>query len=316
MTAQVPIIQVACGVIFDAQGRILLAQRPAGKIAAGLWEFPGGKIEAGESAEAALHRELDEELGIRVGVSERLLRFRHRYSDREVWLDTWCVREFTGMPSSRENQAFAWLPIEEVPRYPVLPTVLPILRALRLPSFYVFTPPEISEADLVSGIGGLPPGACLRLRLPGRSEAQYEAVAQRALLGCRERGVALMLDRDPQQVLRLDAAGWHAPESVWRALSGPPELQGRRFWGSVHDAGGAAALKALGAEGAVIGNVAATRSHPGRPSLGWEQVMQASGEMPVYAIGGLGPADLPLARFHGAQGIAGISAFWPMQGDA
>jgi 8-oxo-dGTP diphosphatase len=310
MRAQVPSIQVACGVVFDPAGRILLAQRPEGKIAAGLWEFPGGKIEAGESPEAALRRELLEELGIVAGNCERLLRFRHRYSDREVWLDTWCVRDFSGVPISRENQAFAWLSSAEIAGYSILPTVRPILRALRLPGFYVFTPPQISEYELERGIGNLPPGAWLRLRLPGHSSARYAAIARRAVDLCRARGLALMLDRDPELVLRLEAQGWHAPESVWRSLSAPPQLQGRCFWGSVHDVAGAAALRALGAEAAVIGNVGATASHPGRRALDWSEVGAAADVLPVYAIGGLGVRDLSLARYHGAQGVAGISAFW------
>src|SRR5579884_2935910 len=102
-----PLIPVACGVLINDRGEVLIAERPPDKLAAGKWEFPGGKIEPGESVEAALARELREELGIEVREARRLLRLRQDYSDRKVWLDTWLVTGWSGALHPHEGQRFA-----------------------------------------------------------------------------------------------------------------------------------------------------------------------------------------------------------------
>src|SRR5271170_8005900 len=93
----VPSIQVVAAVLCDAQGRVLIAERPVGKPMAGFWEFPGGKLEAGEPARDALRRELLEELGIHVQQAYRLLKLSHLYPERQVHLDVWRVARYTGI---------------------------------------------------------------------------------------------------------------------------------------------------------------------------------------------------------------------------
>ncbi|MGH8541632.1 MAG: NUDIX domain-containing protein, partial [Stenotrophobium sp.] len=115
-----PVIPVAAGCMVNAAGEVLIAQRPDGKIAAGLWEFPGGKIEPGESAHGALVRELHEELGVTVRAARPLIRIAHEYSDRSVILDTWLVSGFDGEPHARENQALAWVLPSRLSDYPLL----------------------------------------------------------------------------------------------------------------------------------------------------------------------------------------------------
>ena len=118
-----------------------MAQRPSGKIAAGYWEFPGGKIEAGESAATALARELDEELGIQLGSSVPLIDFVQPYTDRRVRLATAWVHDYLGTPAGREGQALAWArPDRLLHLSPQLPSVAPILAALRWPRCYAITP--------------------------------------------------------------------------------------------------------------------------------------------------------------------------------
>jgi 8-oxo-dGTP diphosphatase len=120
------IVDVAVGVLIDADGRFLLTSRPAGKVYAGWWEFPGGKVEAGESVEAALRRELHEELGIRIGVAEPWNVTRMDYAHARVRLHFCKVSSWTGEFEMREGQAMAWqtLPVRVAP---VLPGTLPVL---------------------------------------------------------------------------------------------------------------------------------------------------------------------------------------------
>lgn len=125
-----PICRVSAAVLRDAAGRVLIAQRPAGKHMAGWWEFPGGKAAAGESGEAALARELSEELGIRVGRCHRLLQIRHDYADRIVELQVYVVADYEGEPRGLEGQALRWVPPESLAGEPLLPADRPIIDAL------------------------------------------------------------------------------------------------------------------------------------------------------------------------------------------
>ncbi len=109
MTLRLPVVEVVAGAVFDPTGRVLIAQRPAGKPLAGRWEFPGGKLHPGETPYAGLVRELREELGIEVSAAERRLRYPHSYPDRVVWLDLWTVTAWSGEPRGLDGQALRWL---------------------------------------------------------------------------------------------------------------------------------------------------------------------------------------------------------------
>lgn len=306
-----PVIHVACGVLVNAQGEVLLAQRPEGKIAAGWWEFPGGKIEQGESALQALTRELHEELGVTVRQAAPLIRFRHEYSNRTIVLDTWRVTAFDGEPQGCEGQALRWLPVDQFAKVaPLLPTVVPIERALRTPLHYVFTPPQITPSALLPGLAQLPPGAWLRLRQPALDEAQYEVLARQLVPAARALDIKVFLDRDPAQVTALDAAGWHGTSaSLMRLLQRPDTLLAAV---SVHDAAQLEQAVALGFDAAVLGPVLATPTHPDAATLGWPgfAAVRGTAALPVFAIGGLDALQLDAARAVNAQGIAGISAYW------
>lgn len=130
MRAQSPQVDVVVGIVRDDDGRVLINQRRSGTHLAGLWEFPGGKREAGESRQSALARELDEELGISVLKAEPLLRLSHDYPDRRVRLDVWTVLNFTGKPYSREQQPIAWVRPQEMAGIKFLPADLTIIAEL------------------------------------------------------------------------------------------------------------------------------------------------------------------------------------------
>lgn len=104
-----PVVLVVAAALFDRDGRVLIAQRPPGKHMAGRWEFPGGKVAAGESEGEALARELREELGVQVTASRPFMRLSHEYDDRNVELSMWLVDAFTGDPLGLDGQAVKWI---------------------------------------------------------------------------------------------------------------------------------------------------------------------------------------------------------------
>ena len=108
MSAAPPAVHVAVGIVADPTGAILIARRPDHAHQGGLWEFPGGKVEADEAVETALRRELQEELGIAVQTAEPWLQIRHAYPDKTVLLDVWRVTAWRGEPHGREGQPLTW----------------------------------------------------------------------------------------------------------------------------------------------------------------------------------------------------------------
>ncbi len=126
-------IHVIAGAISDAEGRVLITQRPRGRHMAGRWEFPGGKLGFGEDSLAGLKRELAEELGVVVRDARPLIRLRHEYPDRRVMLDVWEVTAYDGEPQALESQALAWARPDELPKHDLLEADRAIVTALRLP---------------------------------------------------------------------------------------------------------------------------------------------------------------------------------------
>ncbi len=127
------LVLVAAVALIDPDGRVLLAQRPEGRSMAGLWEFPGGKIESGETPEAALIRELEEELGIGTWASclAPLTFASHAYEDFHLLMPLFACRKWEGIPRAREHQVLRWVRVEELSRYPMPPADRPIIPILR-----------------------------------------------------------------------------------------------------------------------------------------------------------------------------------------
>jgi 8-oxo-dGTP diphosphatase len=147
-----PVIHVVAAAVIDAAGCVLIAQRPSGKHLAGGWEFPGGKLEPGEDRLAGLARELREELGISIiGTPRPLIRVHHAYPSREVLLDIWVVKRYSGEPRGLDGQALRWCTQDGLATAELLPADKPIVAALRLPERLIQrSTPYYSVGDLRS----------------------------------------------------------------------------------------------------------------------------------------------------------------------
>ncbi len=308
-------IHVAAGVVRAGDGRVLIQQRPPGRDHAGYWEFPGGKIEPGEGAAAALARELDEELGIRVVPGPLRIRVPWDYGHLRVVLHVLDCADWSGTPRGREGQAVVWSTLQALShrRWPA--ANLPIIHALQLPDRYLITPQdpddperwlEVLEAALAGGI------RLVQLRRPERSPDSLVALGRRLRARCDAYGATLLVNAPDELAAE---AGGHGVHWNARTLAATPRRPGWARWvaASCHSPGELEQAAACGADFAVLSPVQRTASHPERQPLGWAQFAAwvADAPLPVFALGGLGPEDVATARSHGAQGIAAIRGLLP-----
>jgi 8-oxo-dGTP diphosphatase len=308
-----PVVDVAVGVLIRADGRFLLASRPAGKPYADYWEFPGGKLEHREAVPHALSRELHEELGIDVGTVYPWIVREFEYPHAHVRLHFCRVYQWSGVPHAREGQQLQFASLAELPAGPLLPATVPVLRWLTLPPIYGIT----NASEL--GVGefdhrfkrALEQGLKLMLfREPLLDRVQARSVFEATLKHVRSAGGRLLVSsRHPAEWAKT-ADGIHLTARDLRSMTQRPE----HSWvgASVHDARELAHAARIGLDFAMLGPVAATRSHPDAMPLGWSRFADevADSPIPVYAVGGLTPRDLEHALALGAQGIALQRAVW------
>lgn len=316
MSAAPKQVHVAVAVITAADGNILLTRRANDKHQGGLWEFPGGKCEPGETAEAALQREIREELAIEVRACEPLICIPYQYPDLHVLLEVFRVTAFDGEPHGAEGQPMQWVTPRQLDRIPLPAANQPIVRAIQLPDRYLITP-DITDADqLYRGISrAIEQGVRLiQLRAPGLSEQEYWQLANR-LLSTVPSHVQVLLKGTTEQLAQRPDAGWHLTGAQLEQLAGQPRPLSphRLLTASCHDARQLALAAALGCDFACLSPVQPTHSHPGSPVLGWAtaQELTLAAQLPVYWLGGMSPSDISRARHSGAQGIAAIRSLWP-----
>jgi len=308
-----PEIQVAAAVLLRSDGACLLAQRPAGKIWAGYWEFPGGKLEAGESAAQALRRELREELGIEVTAASPWLTRVFDYPHGRVRLHFFRVWRWQGEPYPHEGQQFSWQQPAALNLAPVLPANAPILRALTLPPVYAIS--QAAELGAVEFLHRLERALQRGLKLVQLREKALDAaaltgLAQTVIALAHGYGAQVLLNGDIELAQKLGADGVQLTSRQLAELKARPPLP----WcaASCHDAAELAQAAALGCDFALLSPVLPTASHPGAPHLGWTRFAElaADSPIPLYALGGLVPGDVMQAQQHGAHGIALLRQAW------
>jgi 8-oxo-dGTP diphosphatase len=311
---QLDIVHAAVAVLVRGDGSVLLGQRPEGKPWAGWWEFPGGKIEAGETPLHALGRELHEELGIEVIEATPWLTRTFAYPERTVRLNFFMVRQWQGEPHGREGQQLSWQQPAALTVAPLLPANVPILGALQLPSIYAISNlVEMGEDRFMTALAqafdrGL---RLLQWREKGLPVEAQSTLLPRVMAMANACGARVLVNTDIDLARRVGAHGIHLSSAALMAMRQKPE--GLLCAASCHSAAELAHAAALGVDLVVLSPVLPTASHPGVNTLGWPifAEMAAGMPMPVYALGGMRPQHLHTAWQHGAHGIAMQRAVWP-----
>ena len=312
---------VAVAVISDIRGRVLLNRRPRGRDQAGLWEFPGGKQEPGETIKQALVRELQEELGIDAVVGEHLITIPQRYAGKNLCLHVYCIDQWTGQARGREGQSTVWVAKNKLRNYSMLPADGPIVSALLQAPYYLITPSvadNATEKECKLWLADLYQAAqayqCIQLRLSKTMPQQKRrALLLRALDVCKQQQCEVLVNQDIEFALE-HAVGVHlTSEQVCNLRHRPIDDVNLPVAASCHDVEQLQAAQEIGCNFVVMGPVKTTPTHPTAIAMGWEQFgnLRQYTSLPVYALGGLRAHDFLSARESGAQGIAGITGLWP-----
>jgi 8-oxo-dGTP diphosphatase len=306
-------VNAAVGVLRRADGQVLLAQRPEGKPWAGWWEFPGGKIEQGESALVALKRELHEELGIEVLVAYPWLTRSFDYPERQVKLHFFMVRDWSGEPQGCEGQVLSWQYPDGLNVSPMLPANAPILNALCLPDVYAITNlQELGETLFFERLqSALDTGLrMVQVREKQLSEAALSDFAIKVMALVKPYGAKVLLNSDIELARESGADGVQINSHQLMQLQAKPE--GMICGASCHNQLELAQAKQLGLDFVLLSPVLATESHPHAEVLGWPHFAShlLDYPLPIYALGGMQREHLLTAWQHGAHGIAMQRAAW------
>ncbi len=308
---------VVAAVIYQPDGSYLLAQRPPGKAYAGYWEFPGGKVEPGESLDAAIKREIREELGIEIHAACPWITRTHVYEHAAVRLHFFRTRDWSGTPQGLDAQQFAFQQPGAETVAPMLPANGPILKAVALPPLYGIThaanatsagPEQFMqrlEAALTKGL------RLVQVREKDLSAAQLASFAHAVVTRCKAHGARCLINGDAALACATGAHGVHLLARQLMQTQTRP--QGELVGASVHTRAELDHAAAIGCDFAVLGPVSPTASHPGAEPLGWAgfTAIARDAAIPVYAIGGMQPSDVyPQAWQAGAQGAALLRAAW------
>lgn len=308
------IIDVAAAILQKPDGTFLLAQRPKDKIWAGYWEFPGGKIEPGETPLHALVRELHEELGVEAQTAYPWITRIFAYPHATVRLHFFRVVHWRGDPHPHEGQQFAWQSASAVIVSPMLPANAPVLRALELPPLYAISNiKELGVGEFLLRLeralrNGL---RLVQLREKNLSREELRNMAQRMLPMLRAHEAKLLLNGDVELAREVGADGVQLTAGQLANFNERPDVG----WcaASCHNAAELRRAEQLGCDFALLSPVLSTQSHPGEPALGWEafSVIAADSSIPVYALGGMIPDYMETAWRHGAHGVALLRQAWP-----
>jgi 8-oxo-dGTP diphosphatase len=314
------LVHVAVGVIVNADGKILIAKRPLSAHQGGLWEFPGGKVDVGETIEQALVRELHEELAIDVLTSQPLIQIRHHYPDKSVLLDVHKITQFLGIPIGNEGQPIQWVDAKELNNFAFPAANRPIISAINLPEKYAVTGAYLDDVDFMARLNRVL-AAGLRIvqfRVADFGADTHESLLDETIQTVHQSNAHLVINCSLAEFNHLARSlpdkklGLHLNRRHAAIINERPVESHVLFGVSCHNAEEIVHAQNIGADYLLLSPVLPTASHPSAKLLGWESfsALVELANIPVYALGGVGEEHVKTAQACGAQGVAGISAWW------
>lgn len=307
--------QIAIGVLKQAD-QVLLSVRQKHQAYADYWEFPGGKVEAGETVEQALIREFHEEVGIETHDWQPLIQIPWDYEHASVMLNVYVSESFSGEPHGKEGQEVSWVNVSELEGYRFPEANAGIVSALRLPNAMMITG-GFSDADdalakldaaLLDGI------RLVQLRAKKMEEADFLVFAQKAIHKVHAHQGIVLINGKPEWLEKLpEADGLQLASTDLTHWTERPIATDKLLSISTHNALEIAKALELRADVLLLSPVKPTSSHPDMEALGWQafQSLSQNVPVPVYALGGMKASDISEARERGGQGVAAISSYWP-----
>lgn len=308
-------VHVAVAVMRNQAGKVFVTRRADDVHQGGLWEFPGGKVEEGESPREALNREIMEENGVEIHDAKSLIQVPFDYPDKKVLLDVWEVTKYSGEPHGREGQKCDWVNIEELSNRPFPEANQSIIASLRLPDKFLVTPEpgESIEQFLSSLKNSIERGVeWLQFRATTLQTNDYDSLAAHVCELCSQSGVRVMLRSKPGVIQSLGAAGLHLTATQLMSVKDRPVSPDSWLSASCHTKQEILHANDIGVDFIFIGSVMKTGSHADVVPIGWDEFSRLASIaiMPAYAIGGMSLDDIAKARQQGGQGIAAISSLW------
>ena len=310
------IIHVAVGVIIR-HDQVLICWRDASLHQGNRYEFPGGKLELGESPSQALKRELKEELNIDVQLIVSAQQLYFNYPEKTVCLHIFKVTEFTGQPIGQQSQAVLWVHKDQLANYRFPDANAPILRMLKLPEQYIITHAlaqgQSTQHWLDWHIKHVPLNSWLYVREKTMSTEAYKNIIKS--LSCARADLHLVadfshIDKLSDQLEQLH--GVHLSERHLMRLDQPLKIPPHLLsFAACHDQAAIAQANIINVDAILVSPLHPTCSHPQQLALGWKkwQALSEQSHVPVFALGGVAPADLTQVQKVGGFGVAGIRAF-------
>ena len=301
-------------------GQVLLAKRPDHLHQGGLWEFPGGKLEPGETVCQALVRELKEELDIDITPARPLISIYHDYGDKKVFLEVWIVYDYVGEPRGCEGQEVEWVAIDDLRKKTFPAANQAIITALNLPEFYLISPepnletwPEFKcqfEKALKEGI------SLVQFRAKQLNISTYFKWAQEISDLAVKYRAKLILNTPPDEFLihvkDINVAGLHLSSEHLLSSKKRPIGKDKLLGASCHNLREVQHAQAIDVDFITLSPIKTTATHPDAQPIGLDAFNDMVSEInkPVYALGGLGREDLSEVLSNGGQGVAAIRSLW------